>query len=89
MNVNLHIERLILDGVEVQPGQQHLLAAAVETELGRLLSTGGLSSELSGGGAITSVKTNGIELSRGLNSSGLGQRIAQSVYSGLKGSAPK
>lgn len=85
MNVNLHIERLILDGVEIQPGQQHSLATAVESELVRLLSAGGLSRELTAGGALPSIKANGIELSNGLNQIGLGKQIAQSVYSGLKG----
>jgi hypothetical protein len=84
MNVNLHIERLVLDGVEIQAGEQHVLVAVLESELSRLLSTGGLSKELTAGGPTPSIKTNGFDLSNGMNPRGLGREIAQSVYSGLK-----
>jgi len=35
MNINLHIERLVLDGVNIAPRQRHLLQASGETELTR------------------------------------------------------
>jgi hypothetical protein len=38
MNVNLHIERLVLDGLAVGSGEVALLQMAVESELGRLLT---------------------------------------------------
>ena len=33
MNVNLHIERLVLDGIPLGPGQRPQLRAAVEAEV--------------------------------------------------------
>ncbi len=44
MNINLHIERLVLDGITLSPGESPLLKAAVEAELTRLLMSGGVRS---------------------------------------------
>ena len=44
MNINLHIERLVLDGIAVEPHQRAVLKAAVESELGRLLVSNEISS---------------------------------------------
>jgi len=38
MNINLHIERLVLDGVAVRSGEAALVQMTVEAELGRLLA---------------------------------------------------
>ena len=83
MNVTLHIERLILDGVNVPPGQRHLLRASVETELVRLFADGGLSPSLSAGVALPHVSASGIQLVGGNDPVQLGQQIAQSVYGGI------
>jgi hypothetical protein len=53
LNINLHIERLILDDVNLPPGQTHLLQVGLETELTRLLTEGGLAAQLSAGGALS------------------------------------
>ena len=83
MNVNLHIERLILDGVGIDPQQRHSLQSAVEQELAQLLTTGGLASALTGGGAVPRVAGPSIQLG-GVNSPGeLGSQIAHSVYRGI------
>jgi len=42
MNIKVSIERLVLDGLPVSSAQGSLIGAAVETELARLLATGGL-----------------------------------------------
>jgi hypothetical protein len=83
MNINLHIERLILDGVNIQPSQRHLLQASVETELARLLADGGVSSSLAAGGALPHVSANGLQLAGGNDPTRLGRQIAQSVYGGI------
>lgn len=83
MNVNLHIERLILDGVEVAPNQRHLLRAAVEAELGRLINLGGVGGEIGGGGTVPTVAGRSIQL-QGNNGPGeLGRQIAGAVYGGI------
>ena len=83
MNINLHIERLVLDGVALAPGQRNVLQAVVAAELMRRLSVGGLSPELTGGGGLPSVPANAIQLSSPFSPHDLGKRIASSVYSGI------
>jgi hypothetical protein len=83
MNINVHIERLILDGVTVASSQRQLLQAAVEAELGRLLTTKGLAPSLESGGAIPRVSGGSIQLAPENNPMQLGQQIAQAVYQGI------
>jgi len=83
MNINLHIERLILDGVNISPDQRRLLQASVETELGRLLAHGGLLPSFSEGVALPHVSTNGIQLGDGNDPLQMGRQIARSVYRGI------
>lgn len=83
MSIHLHIERLILDGVNLPPGQQHLLQAGVETELTRLLGEGGLAGDLMAGGTQARIVSPLIRLDSGLASDNLGQQIASAVYAGI------
>ena len=83
MDINLHIERVVLDGVGLAPGQRHLLQASLETELARLLTDGGLASGLAQGAAVPQMSTSSSELTGGTNPTQLGQQIAQSVYGGI------
>jgi len=83
MNIVVHIERLILDGVPIGPGQGALVQAAVESELSRLLTEGGLASNLQSGGAFASVRANSIPLAAGDRPTRFGQQIAQAVYGGI------
>jgi hypothetical protein len=83
MNVRLHIERLILDGISLLPGEGPLLQAAMESELQRLLANGGLCDALQSGGALYHVRTDGIQLANDGGATQLGQQIAGAVYGGL------
>ena len=83
MNINLHIERLVLDGIAMQPGQHYLLQASVQTELTRLLGEGGLAAHLVAGGAQARIVSPSIQLDSGLASADLGQQIAGAVYAGI------
>jgi hypothetical protein len=82
VNVNLHIERLVLDGIDVEPAQRPILQAAVEAELGRLIAEGGVGA-LAAGGAVPSVKAGGFEMSGDGNPGELGRQIAGAVYGGI------
>ncbi|MDR4484437.1 MAG: hypothetical protein R3B95_14715 [Nitrospirales bacterium] len=82
MNVKLHIERLVLDGMNIAPEQQHLLQASVIAELTRLLTEGGLSPSLAQGVAVPRISTDGIQLT-GNNPTQFGQQIAESVYGSI------
>ncbi len=83
MNINVNIERLVLEGVSVPPSQRPLLQAAVEAELGRLLTAEGLSAGLRSGGVVPRVLGGTIQLSPESNPTQLGQQIAQAVYGGI------
>ena len=87
-NIQLHIERLILDGIEIPQAQSPLLQAAVEAELGRLLTENGLGSQWRSGGSVPSLSAPSLsapnlQLSPGGNPTQWGQQIAQSVYGGI------
>ena len=82
MNINLHIERLVLDGVNIAPGQKHLLQSIVTSELTRMLTDGGLSPSLAQGVALPRISAEGIHRTDN-NPTHLGQQIAQSVYGGI------
>jgi hypothetical protein len=82
-NIQIYIDRLILDGISVPHSQRPLLQAAVEAELGRLLAEGGIGGEWRSGGAVPSLSTPAIQLSPDSNPTQWGHQIAQSVYRGI------
>jgi hypothetical protein len=83
MNINLHIERLVLDGITLRRGQEPLLRAAVEAELARLFSTHGVASGLMSGGAVPRLHAGDIQLATENNAQHLGQQIARALHGGL------
>jgi hypothetical protein len=82
MNIQVHIERLVLDGIEIAYDARPLLQTAVQAELTRLLTTNGLSANLQTGGARPAIYAQPIQLS-GSNPTHLGRQIAQAVYGGM------
>jgi hypothetical protein len=82
MSINVHIERLILDGLSVSDAQSPIISAAVERELTRLLEAGGLERSLQSGGAWPSVPVRHIQLTAG-KPAHLGQQIAAALYEGI------
>ncbi len=85
MNINIHIERLILDGLPVTHSQRPLVQAAVEAELVRLLMADGLAPRLQAGGVMPYVPGGGIQVTGDGDPQRLGQQIAQAVYGGIGG----
>jgi hypothetical protein len=84
VNINLHIERLVLDGFSVESHQQPVLKATLESELGRLLAQNGIASGLQSGGAFNAMRTDSINVGEKNEPSHLGRQIARSVYTGIK-----
>ena len=82
MSINLHIERLILEGLSPSHTQGSLIGAAVETELARLLETGGLGLSLQSGGAWPSMPVSAVQFTASKPAQ-VGQQIAQAVYQGI------
>jgi hypothetical protein len=83
VNINLHIEQLVLDGVFVESHQRPLLKASLETELGRLLAQKGIGSSLQSGGAFKTKRTDAVEIGQTGRPSHFGRKIARSVYGGI------
>jgi hypothetical protein len=83
MNINVNIDRLILEGVSVPQAQRPLLQSSVEAELGRLLTEGGVGENWRSGGAVPSVSASPIQLAVDGNYTQWGQQIARSVYGGI------
>lgn len=85
MNIELHIERLVLEGLPLARTEGPELQAAVERELVRLLGEGGLGRGFATGGAVRSVRGGALNLAEGMNAVSLGEGIAGAVYTGLGG----
>jgi hypothetical protein len=83
MKVHIHIDRLVLDGLDVPHASRAGLRAAVEQELTRLVAGGGLASELAGGVALPSVRAP--QITAAGSPAQLGTSIAGAVYGGVGG----
>lgn len=83
MNVNLNIERLVLEGFQLRPGEHQLVRAAVERELTRLLSERGVSPQLLQGGALPRLTASDMRLDGGESPRQVGAQIAQALYGGI------
>jgi hypothetical protein len=83
MKIDLHIERLVLDGLPVDSAQGPAIRAAIQTELTQLLSTHGLSGELRSGVAVPQVRGGTLDLKASQKSANLGRGIAQAVFTGV------
>jgi hypothetical protein len=83
MNIHLHIERLILDGMPITNQQGPLVQTAVEAELTRLLTEQGFANSLQAGGALPLLQAQPVQFTPGNSPVQLGTQIAQSVYSGI------
>lgn len=83
MNINLHIEHLLLDGIPVSHADKPRLQAAIETELVRLISDRGVNSEFQLGTTLPSIRTGDIQPATNSNPRELGQQIAGALYRGI------
>jgi hypothetical protein len=82
MNVYLHIERLILEGIDLPHRRRPDLQAAVTSELSRLLAEQGLEANFRTGGAVPGLPAQTISFTNH-NPAGLGRQIARAVYGGF------
>jgi len=83
MKIDLHIERLILDGLTSSYQERERIGKSLEAELVRLLEQNGLDATLTRGGAIASVKSENIRISSDVSAETAGRRIANSIYKGI------
>lgn len=83
MKINVHIERLVLEGLLVTNLQARQVQGALETELAHLLTGSGLSQGLRGGIAVPSLPAAGIEVPRENHPARLGREVARVVHGAI------
>ncbi|MCC6862854.1 MAG: hypothetical protein IT158_30045 [Bryobacterales bacterium] len=81
MNIRVQIGELVIEGAGLNAAARVRLQAAVERELARLLTRGGLNPEL--GGALPSVAGGSLDAAPGASPAQLGRSIAQAIYRGI------
>ncbi len=85
MNINLHIERLILDGLPVEARDSALVRAAVESELSRLLSERGIPSDLQTEANQARILAPTLRLNSPSHAKEIGTQIGAGIYSAFAG----
>jgi hypothetical protein len=83
MEINFHIDRLVLEGLPLTPSQGAAVQAAIEAELARLISDNGLAPAFTSSLAIPRLAASNIQLSGEKNPTRLGQQIAQALFAGI------
>lgn len=83
MNITVHIERLILDGIAVPHRHRPLIQAAMEEELARLLVRDGLSIDFQQSHMQQHVQAGVLEIKDTDEPAILGMNIARAVYKGI------
>ena len=83
MNINLHIESLVLDGVSMEPHQQARLKTAVASELGRLLASNGIAPNNLSENELRTVDGGSFTIGANRSPRELGKKIARAVYGGV------
>jgi hypothetical protein len=80
MNVRLHIDRLVLEGLDVAHGGHGALQAAVESEISRLIGAQGISAGISNVPRVTAPSIT----ARPTAPEKLGTDIGGAVYQGIR-----
>jgi len=81
MKINVHIERVVLDGVGVE--RPSVLRGALQNELASQFAKGSLSHEFRGGAAVPYVAAGAIDLGENRTPAQVGRQIAKAVYRGI------
>lgn len=84
MNIDIHIEQLLLDGIAATPRQLADLKSSFENRLAHLLAQEGIGSRLQKGGAVNTIQTDPMGPVPNNDPSYLGEWIARSVHGGLQ-----
>ncbi|HEY8694027.1 MAG TPA: hypothetical protein VIR57_14950 [Chloroflexota bacterium] len=81
MNIELHIEELVLQGFS--HSHRGAIGRAIETELSRLLTDRGLPASLSGGRDVRSLDAGSFVVEHGARPSAIGAHVGQLLYEGM------
>jgi hypothetical protein len=83
MRIDLHIERLVLDGLPLTGAEGARVGRAVERELARLLAKPRAADALRRGGTVPDLRAPPFELGAGDRPDAIGRKIARAVHGGL------
>lgn len=82
MQFELTIDELVLHGFRA--GDRHLIAAAVEQELTRLLAASGPEPGLAAGGQRARIDGGSFQVVPGASAEAIGTQVAQAVFRGIQ-----
>jgi hypothetical protein len=83
VEIRVHIERLVIEGLPVLPVQRPLIQAALEAELADRLAASGPEPGMLAGGTIPRLTAGTIHLSPQPGAAALGRQIAGAIHTGL------
>ena len=83
MTIHLHIEHLLLDGIDLPAGQEPLLQSIVATELAQLMTAGGLAPVFQAEGTYGRIQGDTLAMTNP-QAQTLGPQIAGAVYGGMQ-----
>ena len=81
--IRVHVERLILEGVELNSIERVRFERSLISELTRLLEAPGSASSIANHGRLASLDAGGIRLIQGESGHAAGARVARSVFASL------
>lgn len=87
MRLDLHIDRLVLEGFS--PAEGRVVGRALERELARLVARDGLPAGLDARGSIPRIDAGTVGLGRTARPAAAGRQLARRVYNGLAGQGGK
>ena len=80
MRVNLHVERLVLEGFPVGRREGDLVAKVLQMELARLFAQRAIPASLLSGSAVPVLRTDAAKVDPSVTPQPLGQQIAHAVH---------
>lgn len=89
MSLQVHIERLVLEGLPLEARHGAAFQQALEAELGRLLGERGLAPGLASGAALPKLGAEPLQLGARPAAAPLGRQAAQSLAGALGAPEPK
>jgi hypothetical protein len=88
--VHVHVERLVLDGLELGAGDAPRIAAALDRELARLLTAAGRAPDgLRSDATLARLRTPDAALPAGAAPETIGAHLAGAVHAGIAGGGPR
>jgi hypothetical protein len=83
VDIRVHIDRLVIDGLPLRPDQRPMMQAALEAELMDRLAASGPEPGMLVGGAIPRLPAGTIHLTPQPEAAALGRQIAGAIHTGL------